>query len=99
MKKLLILTCTAATVLSLNAFADNSDQAAIAKIQQQITTVQNSIAPAIQAQANVTNTQIVKVQQQLAAQITAVQNQVQTLENTMQKEIQQLENQIAQSKK
>lgn len=58
-------------------------QTSINKLQAQIEHVQDAIAPAIAKQAEATQADIAKVQQNLAEQIAAVQKQVVALQQEM----------------
>lgn len=71
------------------ADTSSSDQAAIAKVQAQIKTVQASISPAIAAQAKVTQSQFETLQKNVQAQLSKLQKQLQDAVNNLEKQIQQ----------
>ncbi len=83
---------TPMSVVAANQPASGDSHKVIQQLQAQIKQVQDSIAPAVQAQAKVTQKQIQQLQSQTQSQFKHVQTQMQQLQDNLIKQIQKLAN-------
>ena len=91
----LVLTSTVAVAAPQKVYVTQDDlQESILQVQGQITKVQQTIAPAIKAQAQVNHAEVVALQQNTAKQFQHFQQELAQLQKTLVAQIQQLSDKV-----